>query len=409
MAIVHKHYDENARIAAAEALVRIGKPAVEPFILALKEDAKDVRQVAAEALVKIGTPAVEPLINLLHANDMNLSKKAAEALGQIGWNPGKDENGARYWITQDRWDKCIEIGTPAVEQLIRALPQPAAAEALGRIGTPAVEPLFAALEHGDPSVRQAAVKVLGKIGDPRALKPLISVLGDEHVRAGTVKALDRLGWCPGEDENGARYWIGKQRWDICIKIGRPAVEPLLAAIKASDQHVRRAAIEALGKIGDGRAVEPLISALMDHDVCQAATEALVKIGNPAVEPLIPALKHTSTEVAKAAAEVLERLGWHPGEDEDGARYWITKNRWDKCIEIGKPAVEPLLRWLFQTPQRGSLEQIARDRPFGDHTDLILEASSYGPITETYWDEESGPARRFITPNTTIRSRAVTRR
>jgi HEAT repeat protein len=52
--------------------------------------------------------------------------------------------------------------------------------------------------------------------------------------------------------------------------------------------VRRAAAEALGQLGDARAVEPLIARLGDAawNVRRAAAEALVKIGAPAVEPLI---------------------------------------------------------------------------------------------------------------------------
>ena len=52
---------------------------------------------------------------------------------------------------------------------------------------------------------------------------------------------------------------------------------------------RRAAAEALGQLGDKRAVEPLIAALQDdvENVRQAAAEALGQLGDErAVEPLI---------------------------------------------------------------------------------------------------------------------------
>ena len=66
------------------------------------------------------------------------------------------------------------------------------------------------------------------------------------------------------------------------KIGEPAVEPLIAALKDSVGDVRRTAAEALGKVGDRRAVEPLIAALKDSDdyVRREAAEALGKIGEP---------------------------------------------------------------------------------------------------------------------------------
>ena len=43
------------------------------------------------------------------------------------------------------------------------------------------------------------------------------------------------------------------------------MEPLVAALKDKDKYVRKAAAEALGQIGDTRAVEPLIDALKDSD------------------------------------------------------------------------------------------------------------------------------------------------
>jgi len=63
------------------------------------------------------------------------------------------------------------------------------------------------------------------------------------------------------------------------KIGKPAVEPLIAALKDKDSRVRYSAAWALGKIGDKRAVEPLIAALKDKDstVRRDAAWALTKI------------------------------------------------------------------------------------------------------------------------------------
>ena len=46
-----------------------------------------------------------------------------------------------------------------------------------------------------------------------------------------------------------------------VKIGEPAVEPLINALKDKDSFVRWKATGALVKIGDERAVEPLINAL----------------------------------------------------------------------------------------------------------------------------------------------------
>ena len=65
--------------------------------------------------------------------------------------------------------------------------------------------------------------------------------------------------------------------------------PLIAALEDGDILVRQYAAEALGEIGDARAVAPLIAALENDDyrkVRYEAAEALGKIGDErAVVPL----------------------------------------------------------------------------------------------------------------------------
>ena len=144
------------------------------------------------------------------------------------------------------------------------------------------------------------------------MEPLIVALKDSNVnvRKKAAEALEKVGWQAGKDEVSAAYWIGKQNWEECVKLGALAVEPLIVALKDSDGKVHKFAVRALGKIGDARAVEPLIAALKDSDVDvrQFAAEALIKIGTPAVEPLIATLKDNDGNVHKFAAEALGKIG-----------------------------------------------------------------------------------------------------
>ncbi len=184
----------------------------------------------------------------------------------------------------------------------------------------------------DDKVRQAAVEALVKIGAP-AVEPLIAALKKDeewYVRKTAAEALGQIG-------------------DV------RAVEPLIVALKEGD--MRRVSAEALGKIGDTRAVEPLIATLKDKDsdVCKAAAEALGKIGDDrAIELLIAALK--TWELSRVAAIALDRLGWQPGEDETAARYWIAKQEWDKCAALGPVAMETSLSLLEESAHAGAVAQ-----------------------------------------------------
>jgi HEAT repeat protein len=98
--------------------------------------------------------------------------------------------------------------TRAVKPLIVALDdrlrvKEVAAQALGEIGDPvAVEPLIATLGDENWEVRSTVAKALGKIGDPRAKKPLVNLLNDksENVRWYASQALETIaGESFGED------------------------------------------------------------------------------------------------------------------------------------------------------------------------------------------------------------------
>ena len=256
--------DENkdVRKNAARALGNIGdKRAVEPLIKVLGDEDKWVRYEAARALGKIGEPAIEPLIKALGDGNKYVRKNAAKALGNTG-----DKRAVAPLI------KALGDG----DELVRMN----AAWALRNIGKPAVEPLIKALGDGDWNVRYYAAEALGKIGQP-AVEPLIKALGDENkdVRKYAARALGKTGWHPATDEQQALYLVALQKWDKAVKLGKPAVEPLIKALGDGDWNVRKNAAEALGNIGEP-AVKPLIKALGDgySDVRKNAAEALGKIG-----------------------------------------------------------------------------------------------------------------------------------
>jgi hypothetical protein len=107
------------------------------------------------------------------------------------------------------------------------------------------------------------------------------------------------------------YDIPDSAANALVKIGDQAVEPLINELHHPNLEVRWRAAEALGKIGDPRAVEGLTKALNDQiDIVSLhAAEALGKIGDPrAVEALIEALDNPSVAVSSPSAIALGKIG-----------------------------------------------------------------------------------------------------
>ncbi|HEY3362704.1 MAG TPA: HEAT repeat domain-containing protein [Methanosarcina sp.] len=119
--------------------------------------------------------------------------------------------------------------------------------------------------------------------------------------------------CLGQDPLEARAEklvgsLGDENKDIAyastyalIDIGEPAVAPLIEALKDENPQVRSFAALALGEIRDKKAVEPLIEILNDlsPEVRMNAAYSLGEIGDvKAVEPLLKLLKDENGEVVR---------------------------------------------------------------------------------------------------------------
>jgi HEAT repeat protein len=150
--------------------------------------------------------------------------------------------------------------------------------------------------------------------------------------------------------------LGRQPTELSIKIGKPAVKPLVYELKDRDPLVRSNAVKALGAIGDSRAVEPLVKMLNDKNplIQRQAVQALGRINDPrAVQPLIAVLedKGRRPHVRMSAAEA---LGWlQDPEAVDSLVVALADDHWDvrshAAEALGKikdpQAVEPLIEAL----------------------------------------------------------------
>ena len=89
-----------------------------------------------------------------------------------------------------------------------------------------------------------------------------------------------------------------------------AVLPLIQALEDDESSVRIEAAEALGRLNNTSSIAPLIKILPDPEekVRSEATKALTAIGKPAIESLIVALKDGDNLTQEKAAEALGLIG-----------------------------------------------------------------------------------------------------
>ena len=149
------------------------------------------------------------------------------------------------------------------------------------------EELIAQLGDDDTFTREQAARLLGKLGDVRAVNLLIGALND------------------------AKYRVCESAADALAQIGEPCVESLITSLSDPNVGVRIRAAIVLGRIQDVRAVEPLIAALQDAriGVRMRSAHALGRIGDvDAVKPLIALLQEVNSDIRTSAARALTQIG-----------------------------------------------------------------------------------------------------
>lgn len=148
--------------AVPRALAKIRHPQViEALAEVLLSPRREYVTIALDALKPFGSAAVPALLRKLEPG----RPAVADALERAGWTPSDNPVGAIFWINKKNWERCEAVGEPAVRPLIDRLaqggdPQPVMAT-LSRLGdVRAIEPIIQMLESENKDVRKAAAGAL---------------------------------------------------------------------------------------------------------------------------------------------------------------------------------------------------------------------------------------------------------
>ena len=204
------------------------------------------------------------------------------------------------------------------------------------------------MKHTDAGVRARAIEALGDLGDPGAVETVLEKFhaGGGSERAAAVEALAKIG-------------------------SAPALGALLDKLKSEhiDKRFCERIVTCLAGTGDERVLEALAEAIrrpsLAWSVKTKAIESLGDFGPSAAEPLLDILRGMNhINLCSAAMAGLERCGWQPDNGSDGAVYYLFKQDWERCVQIGPSAVGPLAkalgnRRLERAMREGAANALAR--------------------------------------------------
>ncbi len=272
------HEEDWRRMRATAACVAGGPRSVQALMDALRTGSTELKKEAAAMLARIKDPrAGVALVELLELDEDGVRKAAATALEQMAGVLDVDTAGALVSLLP-------HTAEGPTRQVLTHL--------IGAIPT-AVLPLCDLLKHPNTEAQIASALMLDQLLDPRSIDAFIDAMGQpavQEIAVGTLKKLSAIRERIDMTFNALRDVEGASEREEArmatvidlLGIGRPSVEILLEYLEDEDWLVREAAADLLGKIGDVRAVIPLMKRLeqdKDTGVKELAIKALGLIGD----------------------------------------------------------------------------------------------------------------------------------
>lgn len=303
--------EPGLQLVTEEALVRLDYQSV----LALLESARDpdpkIRAAAARCLGRIRTSrATDTLLEMLRDGSSEVKREAAAALGKLG---------DRELLSSLTF--LLENPDPEVrEEVINAIASLWDSESLQTILPQLTLVLLPILSDSHGSLREAIIKLLGKVGGNSALSVLLLLVKHKDTEVRRLVA-QNLGFFPKEQVEDVLIQMLNSDTQPSVRQlaasslgklqGSKAVPHLISALSTGNNPLRVAAARALGKTRNSEGSTPLRELLSDQnrDVKIVALEALSELGDETVLDEIVALTHsTEKPVALAAIGATAKLG-----------------------------------------------------------------------------------------------------
>jgi len=353
---VDTNRDHDAGLRTRDALVKIGEPAIRALLRQLDyAEGKHFGKIGNRLLPRFGRAAVDPLIGVLGDENRDIRLGAIQVLGEIGDGRAVEPlcallgDGDKQ-VVGEALRSLKQIRDPrAIPSLVGLLrDKRSTIAALVSFGPAAVDPLLGFLRDGDPHVRAAAVSALGDIRDPRATRPILTMLKDPHehglVKQAALYAIARLEGpraagviapflkSQSRDLRRTALYVLDQvhypqvvnrlvalakhdpsmsirAWGIYLLRGKKssaATEVVIASLKDRDRGVRLAAREAVEYLRDPGAVGHLSHILRtgDWELRLRAVQALGHMGEAATQSLVLATKDSNPRVRREAIYTL---------------------------------------------------------------------------------------------------------
>ena len=313
---------------------------------------------------------------LRHDNDKS-REEAVLALDRLAWKPQNDDDKAWYLVAKRNWQELTELGAPALPALFLAMSHSMksvrmnAGDTLEKIALSNPDstlPLLcealcnqliaSAITSKFTEARNRTVKILGKMGDARAILPLMQ---SENKFRDLDYRSHRNEFKPSKTVTLKSDAYSKLVKQTINEMGETAISHLVKLMDSEKRSDRIEVINAMGQIKDDRIFNQLVITLQDKnpEIRRAAIKALGEFDDKRItEYLVESLRDSYYWVRIEAYAQLSKNPWRPSNDEEKAYFILAKllhsirvngmiknANWKELRSMGRKAVNPLIRSL----------------------------------------------------------------